>query len=615
MLNPIHDRSQYTSIFIPPTGTRFDEAIATTYSLDLSVLLEAPVYLNKLALDGQSVNDHISIMRATKNYSKCISVFVQNGGIKFPDSISLTPVFRYLEDMVHEISIDSKGVFHPKIWIIRFKSEENCKSYYRLIVLSRNITKDRSWDVSLQLDGIKSGKLNENNIPLSEFVRKLPKWCYPKLRSNRQASISKFSDDIRYVKWKSPEHFKAPKFYFPGIQEYTWNPPKAKDVLVISPFCKREALEILKNQIKRPTALISRPQTLSELEVENIDTLRSFKYCYVLRSGEENGTMSSNDKIENRDTFGLHAKLYVYETLKRSVEYTHFIIGSANATNAALKNRENIEILVELEGRKDSVGGIKELFEKEGLSEYIEKYEEGNKIIDDSHLNAEKVIDDARRILIKSKFIVECSSKLPSGQRELTLKGVFPVLKGIKSVTVWPITVDESEAQVLPMDNQDSSVSFGKVNTWQLTNFIAFKLTTNDAEISALFVRKLGHENFPSERERDNAISREIFKGPKDFVNYIYQFFVENSTRQIDFRRNRLNYLGGYSFGKGLRDPALMEELVKILCRNRERLDEISNLIEDLSTGTDKSFLPDGFPEFWDLIKNAKEKQDAKERN
>lgn len=45
-------------------------------------------------------------------------------------------------------------------------------------------------------------------------------------------------------------------------------------------------------------------------------------------------------------------------------------MGSANATNAALKAARNIELLVELKGRQRDIGGIDTLLDKEGMGEY-----------------------------------------------------------------------------------------------------------------------------------------------------------------------------------------------------------------------------------------------------
>ena len=65
------------------------------------------------------------------------------------------------------------------------------------------------------------------------------------------------------------------------------------------------------------------------------------------------------------DTDGLHAKLYLLETNKKSKSYTHFVLGSANATNAALDLSKNVEILIDLVGERTKLGDIESLIEDE----------------------------------------------------------------------------------------------------------------------------------------------------------------------------------------------------------------------------------------------------------
>ena len=56
MLNP-NSRSLYTSALTPPPGMIFDEAVATTFSMDPALLLEAPVYL--ALMSAELTNTHV----------------------------------------------------------------------------------------------------------------------------------------------------------------------------------------------------------------------------------------------------------------------------------------------------------------------------------------------------------------------------------------------------------------------------------------------------------------------------------------------------------------------------------------------------------------------------
>ena len=63
MLNP-NNRTLYTSALTPPAGMVFDQAIATTFSMDPTLLLEAPVYLALLNENGREEPDPLQILQS-----------------------------------------------------------------------------------------------------------------------------------------------------------------------------------------------------------------------------------------------------------------------------------------------------------------------------------------------------------------------------------------------------------------------------------------------------------------------------------------------------------------------------------------------------------------------
>ncbi|MBO5884988.1 MAG: hypothetical protein J6Q51_04250, partial [Clostridia bacterium] len=52
--------------------------------------------------------------------------------------------------------------FHPKFWLIKYVNNEG-EALYRVVVLSRNLTFDRSWDVSFCMEGRKVAKRTAKN--------------------------------------------------------------------------------------------------------------------------------------------------------------------------------------------------------------------------------------------------------------------------------------------------------------------------------------------------------------------------------------------------------------------------------------------------------------------
>ena len=77
-----------------------------------------------------------------------------------------------VELCVVEVNVPNGGVFHPKIWLLRFRSQSDDDDVvFRLLVLSRNLTNDRSWDLSLSVDGTPGKRGVSGNRPLAELIR------------------------------------------------------------------------------------------------------------------------------------------------------------------------------------------------------------------------------------------------------------------------------------------------------------------------------------------------------------------------------------------------------------------------------------------------------------
>ncbi len=162
MLNASKDRLDYGAQLTPPDGFELDAAVATSYTLDLNALLAVPIALCFAnTLEGDLKGEKLALLEAISQLHGKLKVFYQKGKIHNPNSYNR--LYALLEPCLQAIVPDG-GVFssfHPKLWLLRFKqtgvAERSAKIQYRLLVLSRNLTFDRSWDLALCLDG----ELNE----------------------------------------------------------------------------------------------------------------------------------------------------------------------------------------------------------------------------------------------------------------------------------------------------------------------------------------------------------------------------------------------------------------------------------------------------------------------
>ena len=155
MLNAQSDRIDYRELLSPPPSYKVSFAVGTTYSLDLETLTAvcAIVGLNVEA-DTELTQSPLHMLEAIRRASGKLLIFCQSGQIKMPNKPNkLLPL---LENCVSEVSLRNKRSFHPKTWFLKFTAD-GLPDKYRLIVMSRNLTFDRSWDVALRLDSAAGG--------------------------------------------------------------------------------------------------------------------------------------------------------------------------------------------------------------------------------------------------------------------------------------------------------------------------------------------------------------------------------------------------------------------------------------------------------------------------
>ena len=603
MLNP-NTRSLYTSALTPPPGMIFDEAVATTFSMDPALLLEAPVYLALMAADGQTNPDPLLVLEAIRSYSKRITVYVQRGRILVPQIAKPNPLFGFLEEMVIEVKAPRGGVFHPKVWVIRFVSPDQSNAMYRLVVLTRNMTFDQSWDLSLLLEGKIAGRKVKSNKPLAHFFKTLPGLATGSIEVARSEQSLRFSEELHRVQWELPEGFDELAFYLPGTKRFGWDPPIANRMAIISPFCSDEALRTLTKKAKIADALILRPESLSALE-EN--TRELFTQCLHLDDAAETDDGEEKSTVQSL-AIGLHAKVYLFETRYYS-DYTHVVVGSANATNAALNAMKNIEILVELIGRKSKVGGIDEFLGKDGLGEYLVDFGKSEEAESDVlRQAAEKSAEGAHTQLSEAALSIECRVGSKDGLWVLVLIGKIPPLEGIVSASAWPITVTRDFAVSILNSDADGGIKLGEFSASSITGFIAFELTTNHPDVTVKFVLNIRVAGTPE--ERNAAILQSVISNQEGFLRYL--LLLLGSNKEVGLDPGKGSWLGkGLTRLAGGEDIPLLEELTRMYSRHPERLSEISGLVRDLSMGSQDSIIPKDFLNLWTIFESAIGGRDA----
>ncbi len=594
MLNP-DARSLYTAAVTPPPGYVFDQALATTYSLDPAALLSLPT--NLALADRTSITnaDPIRLLESLRRLSDRFSVYVDHTGMRPPSGDNV--LFGLLESMVMPVKAPRGGAFHPKIWVLRFVQPEiNEPPLIRVLVLSRNITYDRSWDISLQLEGRPGGRYIAANRRLGEFLQALPSMCTRPVSRSRKRQAKRLAEEVRKVSWELPDGFESVAFHVLGIDGKSWTPPWSKRMAVISPFLTADALTWLSKLTDEFSAVISRPDELKQLTPV---VLKEVDQWYTL---DEAAETEDGEEAEQRDTIGLHAKVYVLEKGWR----THLYLGSANATAAALLQRSNTEILVELIGRTSRIGGVGSLLEEGGLGPLLSKYVQTDEAAqpDDDEIRARKALETARDRLAEARLKVVCQACEDAWELALMSPEKLP-MDGISQVRAWPITVSEDRAADSSGLARGEPAGLGRYATESVTGLIAFDLVAEAKKISLRMVLNLPVDGLPE--KRDEAIFRLVLNNREGFLRYILLLLGEYAGDVLETRSLFNDGRGTSSWTEAfVGEIPILEELTRAFSRNPKKLKDVEAVIRRLMRDeTTASIVPPQFIALWNIFEDA----------
>ena len=476
MLAP-KDRTLLLESLRPPPGFHLDAAVSTTYSLDLMALLVAPLaftFFDWEGDDGQPTKDPNALLEALRRHVDRIHVFCQAGQIAVPKTYRL--LFGYLESSVHEVrAVRDGGVFHPKVWIVRYVAEGE-PAQYRLLCASRNLTFDRSWDTLLVLDGVVGKESTKKNEPLSRFIRSLQEMAVQELTDNTKNTLAELARELDTVEFQLPDHIENIEFWpigLPGEQDVWPFPDSADRGLVIAPFVAEGTLSRL--NISGEQTLVSRVDELEALDPDQIGDYEIFALSEGADIEQEEGAEPDDGSDTGSLLSGLHAKLFAFDDSGIGRVWT----GSANATNAAF--HQNVEFLVELQGQSKHMGVEAILCpQQKGISvlrDLLEPFSPGEEGGADS---TQQVLENL--LLRLRRFVVDLELVVHAEKSEEDLFGLrlsstkVPDLPDAEfDLQCWPLTLrQEASAQRLISDGGWSS-SFSSVSFEGLTTFFSFE--------------------------------------------------------------------------------------------------------------------------------------------
>ena len=333
MLSP-EDRTLLVDLLAPPEpGFRLERAVATTFTLHLTALL--PIPLGLAGADLTSSADPLSILQAVRNYRDRIDIFCQAGQVAVPARGN--DLLAFLEPMVHQVRAPAPGhLFHPKLWVMRYVSDNGAEECFRLVCGSRNLTHDRAWDAVINLEGRRTRRRHVVNRPIADFLGSLAGRVPAGVPSERQAAISELAQAVRYVEWERPDNVAVSKdwlsFHVFGAGRGPGRTWPAYRRLVVSPFLNDAGMDRVWPDGAGECVVVSRGEELDAIGQGWRGWLRDYADLRVL---DENAAIPAPESDEaglRWSLSGLHAKLYVVERNRAA----HVFVGSANATGAGM---------------------------------------------------------------------------------------------------------------------------------------------------------------------------------------------------------------------------------------------------------------------------------------
>lgn len=550
------------------------QAVATTFTLDLETAMSIPIAFARGR--SQDLNDPISVMEALRDCRDRIDIFCQAGAIRPPTTQST--LFAFLEPMITQVWERSR-LFHPKIWLLRYDSPQG--SRMRLLVLTRNLTSDRAWDLAVSLEG-EVDPQRDRDQALPELVR----WALghtkgPRLDQRRAARLQALLDDAARTAWEKPADAWTVTLHALGVGLPNTLNLAGTRALVVSPFVQTDGLDLVK---ARTRILVSRPEELDRLDDAALDLVdaRVLNEAAWLSEGGEDNQLT-----------GLHAKAYV-------IEYDHRawnILGSANATRPGLMgdSHANIEFAVTLEGSKKNFG-VDRWLSDDSLGHLLVEYDRQSPTAPDETSEAlESTLRSLAGISFSARATADGNSWSELVWPEEPLR--FPAAQhvGVELLTT------RGRRQSLVSGSEDA-VCFPSLTIPDVTPFLILTVEQDGQSASACVRASLLEEDDVPDR-LDHVLMGQVDTAEK-FLRWLLMLLAEDPGAGFLLPLDE-DHAGG-SWLMQAQQRGLFEAMVTSLADHPDQLHLIERFVSKvLSSPGNHQVLPEGFVELWHVVRTA----------
>lgn len=598
------NRALYGEILRAPPGYELDVALATTYSLDFETALVIPATLAFQAAESrqQTLDTPLALLEGLERLATRIAIFCEAGRIKgVPKGANRLTAL--LEDTITEVEAPGGGAFHPKIWVLRFTPlHSEGTPRLRLALLSRNLTTDTSWDLSLCLDGQPGDTIRPGNAPLQKLISALPNLATNGQTPARNIKIAQLlSEDLETVVWEYPDGVTDIEFAANGLGGESWTPKIGRTVGIISPFVTAGALEHLAGKVSPQNAfLLSRGEELAHIPE---DTLARFGKVMVLDelAETEDGEETTGEEDRHVPTRGLHAKAVVTQRYQR----TEITMGSGNATTPALLSGANIEVFATLGGPTSRLGTVEEQLSPERLGRYLREFAPFIPPDTSNEDAAEQRLNALRGEIVRAELSLHCESTDNNRIAFWLMTENEVELPDSMAVQVWPLVAGQENGINVANGFGPVPLHLGQIALRDVTRWLGIRLRDEETGLELIF--SLGTVLHGLPEARTSEILRSIIENREAFLRYIRMLLGDATDAAASlFGAGKGGDLSGV-FGRG-EDASILEELVRALSGDQRPLRDIERLILRLGEtrdGKGDPVIPVEFLALWETFREV----------
>lgn len=602
MLNPNYNRLDYGQILAPNPGFSLDFAVGTTYSLDLDALVGASLALGlSEETDSELMNNPICLLEALRCTGDKIALFCEGGQIHLPSKV--TSLYILLEKIVFSVkTVKQSGIasypsFHPKFWLIRYKNAIG-DLYYRVVVMSRNLTFDRSWDISYFMDGKPIRKTNKKNDPICDFLKYLLAQLPASNNGKAKAKlIRELINELPNIEFSpSEKEFVDYEFIPNGINraykiiEHELFTETFHEAMIISPFISGDIIRNFNDRnsnspIENPRyALFTRELSLGKLKPEDVDNFE----IYTLRDRVIDGESELSDDTIPAQKQDIHAKVYMVKKYSTSNLY----LGSLNASHNAVYG--NIEFMLKLTAKNRYLN----------MDKLKESLFCGDEDSDDNpfqRINLENAItvkdntetNDLNSII---KDFVRCNPKAVANKDSEEYYSIKLEIDAFDTkghaVSIRPLLSNKTR----PIERE---IFFEALTIDQLSEFYVLSVSNEEKPIERVVI--IQTEGLPDNREKavvSNMINRDV----NCFYRYIAFLLGDDSILSSLETSFLSENTGDTQNHTAYNLPALYEKMLKTAATDPEKFKGIDYLIKAIS---DDDIIPEDFRKLYETFKKA----------